>query len=404
MALSVKQVATIDQSYSRMNLWVGAVRASKTVASLYRWIIFVASEAPPDPLLIIGKTQDTAVRNIIKPLQDLIGSSCRWYSGKRECWIFDRCCFVLGANDETSEGKIRGMTCGGALGDELTLWPESFWTMLLSRCSPEGAKIFGTTNPDSPYHYLYTNYIKRVDDLDITVHNFCLDDNPFLSQAFKDNLRKEYRGLWFKRFIQGLWVLAEGTVYDFFDEKEHVLLRPPGSAEKYLVGIDHGTANPTCFLLFGVNRHLRPWIWIEREYYYDSVEVGRQKDDAEYVDDFETFLNGIKPAQVILDPSAASFKAALRKRARWNLVDAKNDVLEGIRLQSRMLNSGEYGVCQNCFHTINEYGAYLWDANAQKRGEDKPLKQHDHTKDAERYVLNTYAGDTMLDYTKLTQR
>lgn len=405
MALSKKQVYTIKESTARINMWTGAVRASKTVASIIRWLRYVASgEAPPEDLVIIGKTQDTAVRNIIRPIQGLIGDSCRWYPGKRECYIFNRCHFVVGANDETAEGKIRGMTCGGALGDEVTLWPESFWTMLLSRCSPEGAKIFATTNPDSPYHYLKKDYIDRADDLDLKVFSFALDDNPFLSEAFKTNLKKEYRGLWFKRFILGLWVLAEGAIYDFFDENEHVLVRPPAPAQRYVVGIDHGTSNPTCFLLFGVNRKAHPWIWSEREYYYDSASEGRQKDDAEYAEDFEVFLNGIKPDQVIIDPSATSFKAALRNKGRYNIVDAKNDVLEGIQLQSRMLNSREYAVCQNCTNTIYEYGSYLWDKNAQRRGEDKPIKQHDHSKDAERYVLNTYAGDTLLDYRKLITR
>lgn len=409
MALSSKQTYVIQNSQARINLLTGAVRASKTYTTLYRWIQYVGREAPAEDLLIVGKTQTTAIRNIVRPLQALIGNACKWYPGRNggECWIFDRMHYVVGANDEASEGKIRGMTCGGALCDEITLWPESFWTMLLSRCSPDGAKIFGATNPDTPYHYLKKDYIDERQnlDIDIDLFTFVLDDNPFLSRSFRENLKKEYRGLWYKRFILGLWVMAEGAVYDTFDENEHTIPLPPAVANEYVVGVDYGTSNPTCFGLFGINRSVRPWIWLEREYYYDSQKGQRQKDDAEYAADFEHWLNNIVPSRIFIDPSAASFKLALQKRKKgYVILDADNEVLDGIRCQSRMLNSGEYKICKRCEQTTTDYGAYLWDKNAQKRGEDKPMKQNDHTKDMERYVLNTVAGGKLLDYDKLTTK
>jgi PBSX family phage terminase large subunit len=404
MSISAKQVDSIQRSTSRINIWEGAVRSSKTWGTLYRWINFVGREAPKEDLLIIGRTQASAVRNVIKPLQTLIGDSCRWFPGKGECWIFDRCCYVVGASDERAEGKIRGMTAGGALGDELTLWPESFFTMLLSRLSPDDAKFFGSTNPDNPYHYLKKGYIDRKDDLDMTSFKFKLDDNPFISQKFKNNLKKEYRGLWYKRFIEGLWVMAEGAVYDFFNEDEHVLIAPPGKANAYVVGVDYGTGNPTVFGLFGINYDLRPHIWLEREYYYDSKASGRQKDDAEYADDMVQWLGTNSIESIIVDPSAASFKAALRKKGLFVIRDAQNDVLNGLRTQARLLAGGEYGICQRCEHTIVDYGAYLWDKNAMKRGEDKPLKQNDHTKDMERYVLHTLEGPDAINYHKLVTR
>lgn len=409
MALSAKQAYVIENTHARVNLLTGAVRASKTVCTLYRWIIYVSREAPPEDLLIVGKTQTAAIRNVVRPLQNLIGNACKWFPGRNggECWIFDRCCYVVGANDEAAEGKIRGMTCGGALCDEITLWPESFFTMLLSRCSPAGSKIFGATNPDTPYHYLKKKYIDEINEinLDMELFTFVLDDNPFIDKDFKENLKKEYRGLWYKRFILGLWVMAEGAVYDSFDENIHVIDNPPAPANEYVVGVDYGTSNPTCFGLFGINRSVRPWIWLEREYYYDSEKGQRQKDDEEYAADFEHWLNNIKPSRTFIDPSAASFKLALQKRKKgYVIVDAINDVLDGIRLQSRMLNNGEYKIVKKCGQTIIDYGAYLWDKNAQKRGEDKPMKQNDHTKDMERYVLMSVAGGSMLDYSKLTTR
>jgi PBSX family phage terminase large subunit len=403
MAVSEIQARSIRAANSRLNIWEGAVRSSKTIASLYRWIQFCGSpKTPKDDLLIVGRTERSTVRNVVRPLERMLGNNCNYLPGKAECWIFDRCCHVIGASDERSEGKIRGMTAGGAYGDEITLWPESFWVMLLSRLSPDDAAFFGSTNPDNPYHYLKKGFLNRRAELDMSVFKFKLDDNPFLSKRFKDNLKKEYLGLWYKRFILGLWVMAEGAIYDFFDEDEHTIIKPPGIAKQYYVGIDYGTGNPTCFLLFGVHPLLNPRIWCEREYYYDSQNAGRQKDDAEYADDFVKWLGNIKPTALIIDPSAASFKVALAKKGMFNIVDADNEVLTGIRTQSRLLGSGEYKICSCCNHTIEDYGAYLWDKNAAKKGEDKPLKQNDHSKDPERYILNTLEGpESSLVYYKM---
>lgn len=403
MAVSEIQARSIRAANSRINIWEGAVRSSKTIASLYRWVQFCGSpKTPKDDLLIVGRTERSTVRNVVRPLERMLGNNCNYIPGKAECWIFDRCCHVIGASDERSEGKIRGMTAGGAYGDEITLWPESFWVMLLSRLSPDDAAFFGSTNPDNPYHYLKKGFLNRRAELDMSVFKFKLDDNPFLSKRFKDNLKKEYLGLWYKRFILGLWVMAEGAIYDFFDEDEHTIIKPPGIAKQYYVGIDYGTGNPTCFLLFGVHPLLNPKIWCEREYYYDSQNAGRQKDDAEYADDFIKWLGNIKPTALIIDPSAASFKAALAKKGMFNIVDADNEVLTGIRTQSRLLGSGEYKICSCCTHTIEDYGAYLWDKNAAKKGEDKPLKQNDHSKDPERYILNTLEGpESSLVYYKM---
>ena len=403
MILSPKQKESIKGANKRLNIWEGAVRSSKTWGSLFRWIQFVGKEASPEAdLLLIARTERTAYRNIIKPLEMLVGNDCQYTQGRGELRLFDRTINVFGANDERAEGKIRGLTAAGAYGDEVSLWPKSFFNMMLSRLSVENAKFFGTTNPDSPYHYLKTEYIDRQFELDMAVFSFQLDDNPFLSDEFKNNLKKEYRGLWYKRFILGQWCMAEGAVYDFFDEDEHTLTFLPPADSRY-VAIDYGTGNPTCFLLFGVNMALRPFCWLEREYYYDSVAVGRSKTDGEYSKDLKKFLGNILPEAIIVDPSAASFKVQLERDGFMFIRDADNSVIDGIRTQARMLVSGEYGIHHSCRRTITDYAAYLWDMKAQRRGEDKPLKQNDHTKDPERYFLQTMFGTNAINYNLLTK-
>jgi PBSX family phage terminase large subunit len=403
MSLSVKQVDSIQRSTKHMNIWEGAVRSSKTWGTLFRWLKYVPT-APKEDLVMIGRTERSVVRNLIRPLQSLIGNECQWYPGRGEAYVFGRCHVVLGASDERAEGKVRGMTAGGALCDEITLWPESFWIMLLSRLSPDNAQLFGSTNPDNPYHYLKKDYLDQKKNLDLESFQFKLDDNPFISQKFKDNLKREYRGLWYKRFIEGLWVVAEGAIYDFFSEDEHVIVKPPAKAKSYVVGIDYGTGNPCVFGLFGINYDAMPFIWLEKEYYYDSQLAGRQKDDGEYADDLIKWLGNTNIDSIIIDPSAASFKATLRKKGLFVIRDADNDVLNGIRTQARLLCNGSYKICECCEHSIIDYSAYLWNKNSAKRGEDKPLKQHDHTKDMERYILHTLEGPDSINYARFNKR
>jgi len=385
---SQKQLDSFQKSNSRINIFEGPVRSGKSFISLVRWLEFVRS-GPPGPFVMCGKTDTTIKRNIINPLIDLIGSALHYSSGKGEVTIYGRLMYVIGANDDRSEAKLRGSEFAGALIDEATLIPENFFKMLLSRLSIEGAKLFATTNPDSPYHWLKQEFIDRQDELDCSVFSYHLDDNPSLSESYKSNLKKEYSGLWYRRFIDGAWVMAEGAVYDFFDEDRHVIQFPPGKAMEYYLGVDYGTTNPCVFLLFGYNPSHYPNIWLEKEYYYDSKRVQRQKSDYEYYKDFEKFVDGRYISGIYIDPSAVSFEQELRRNGVQNIRKAVNDVVPGIRFQGQLLLNGTYKICANCTETIKEYATYSWDSKWSERGEDKPIKKNDHGKDAERYFLFT---------------
>lgn len=402
---SAKARESIAGSTARQNLWHGSVRSGKTISSIIAWLLFIR-DAPPGDLLMVGKTERTLARNILGPIQAIVGPAAyRYNKGEGEASICGRRIYVAGANDERAEGKIRGMTLAGAYGDELTLWPESFYRMLLSRLSVRGARFFGTTNPDGPYHWLKVGTIDRAAELGIRAWHFDLDDNPALDPAYVDALKREYGEgtLWYKRFIDGLWVAAEGAVYDFFDETQHVLAAPPAEQpERLVLSIDYGTSNATSAGLYGIWSQPTPAglkaLRLDG-YYYDGRATGRQKTDAEYATDLEERFGDLKPRlQVILDPSAASFRSELTRRG-WRAWPAKNDVIDGIRTQAKMLRSGEYKLLDvpGNKQAIRDYGAYLWDAKAQARGEDKPLKQHDHTKDEERYALHTIFGGSTTD-------
>lgn len=387
---------SILDSTARINIWGGPVRSGKTVHSLIRWLEFVAT-APKGDLWMLGRTAGSLERNILAPLKDFTGNKFSYSFSQGKAWFAGREIYIIGASNKDAEGRIRGSTAAGAYGDEVTLWPQEVFKQLGLRMSVRGAEGFYTTNPDGPYHWLKTEYIDKrrtpanPDGLNLAYFEWPISANTTLDPEYITALEKEYTGLWYKRFIKGLWVAAEGVIYDFWDEALHTLEHFP-QADEYWLAFDYGTSNATAGGLFGKRAappgHLRAWM--EREYYYSGRETGKQKTDTQYADDIVEWLGDdrAKVKGLILDPSAASFKAEMKLRG-FNVVDANNDVLNGIRKQAAMLNNGEYKVGHNCPHTIQDYGAYLWDAKATARGEDKPIKQHDHTKDAERYFLLT---------------
>lgn len=391
--LSAKQLNSVTKSTARINIWEGSVRSGKTIASIIRWVEYIKT-GPQGDLLMVGKTERTLKRNILDVIEDIVGTkNFRYNRGLGEVYIFNRKVYIAGANDERSEGKIRGMTLAGAYGDELTLWPESFFKMLLSRLSIKGAKLFGTTNPDSPYHWLKTEYIDN-NNIDIKVFHFELEDNLALDPEYVKELKREYTGLWYKRFILGLWVLAEGTVYDMFDEGKHVISEMP-VCERYWISIDYGTNNPTVFLLQGQKSEI---YYTLQEYYYDSRKTGHQKTDEEYAEDLKIFIGDKYITNIVVDPSASSFIAQLKKDGFYNVRKANNDVLDGIRHVSTLLSNGKYFIHESCKNLIKEKASYVWDIKAQQRGEDKPLKQNDHASDAERYGILSRAKSPAISF------
>lgn len=380
---SPKALISIRDSVARLNIWEGAVRSSKTFDSIVRWIEFVQHEAPPGPLIMAGKTERTLKANILDVLEEAVGERAwRYREGTGEARLFGRKILIRGANDQRSEEKIRGVTCSGAYCDEVTIWPESFFKMLLSRLSVKGAKLFATTNPDGPYHWLKVDYLDRKDDLDLASWHFVLDDNPNLDPAYVEALKKEYTGIWYRRFILGEWCQAEGAIYDMFDEQRHVIDALIPLQDGYYVGIDYGTINPTAFLLVGWQDGRYTVI---KEYYWDSKREGHQKTDAQFCDDLIQFCDGYPIEAIIVDPSAASFRAELATRG-IRTVPAMNAVVDGIRAVATLLAHDRLQIARCCSNLIREIAGYVWDEAAR---EDRPKKVNDHSADALRYVCST---------------
>jgi len=387
-SLSEKQEFAYVASEHRLNLFHGSVRSGKTFSSILRFAKELR-HGPPGDFLISGVTRETIQRNLGSDFKRITGFDLPpVHSNYFRVW--GRPVHILGASDLQAERKIQGSTLAGAYVDEAALLPESYFQMLLSRLSVTGAKLIATMNPQSPYHWMKANYIDREHELDLKSFHFTLDDNPSLSDHYKESLSKEYTGLWYKRYIEGLWVLAEGVIYDCFDDERHVILAPPRPAQYHVIGVDVGTTNPTCFVAIGYHPEGSPPLWCEKEFYYDAKKEGKTKSYSELAEDFVNFAEGMNIRGIYVDPAAAAFIAELRRLGVTNIFPADNDVLNGIQTQYTFLRDGAYRICANCSEVRREYGAYMWDAKASDRGEDKPLKVHDHTKDAERYPLYTF--------------
>jgi PBSX family phage terminase large subunit len=391
----------ICNSGARINIAEGSVRSGKTVSSILRWIEYVAT-APPGDLLMTGKTLRSLSRNILRPIQQFLNDKNFSLSlGAGECHILGRLCYLVGANDERAEGKIRGMTVAGICGDELTLWPQSFFSMAMTRMSVPGACFFGTTNPDSPFHWLKTDYLDNEtlnDRGTIKSWHFELSDNPYLTSEYIQALKDENQGLWRKRFIDGLWVLADGAIYDMFDDDIHVYEgNPPFEVKEKIASIDYGTANPCTFGVYGLSRGSTQRIALMKEYWWDSKLKGRQKTDDEYARDYLEFIKDEGVVKTYVDPSATSFIAALRNEGVL-VFNANNSVLDGIKFVSEYLAKRLFFVCSSCVNTIKEFGSYIWDPKAAKRGEDSPLKENDHGMDRDRYALFTHLGPPLASY------
>ncbi|WP_113705380.1 PBSX family phage terminase large subunit [Nonomuraea lactucae] len=405
--LSPKQERSIAESDARLNIWWGAIRSGKTIASLLRWVIFVANAPRGGSLVIVGKTADTIARNVFDVLTDPaimgpIAKRITYTRGAPTAVILGRKVEIISSNDARAENRLRGMTAAGAYVDEATLIERPFWDMLLSRLSVKGAKLFASTNPDSPSHWLKKDFLDRAHELDLKSWHFRLDDNHSLDPAYVKALKSEYSGLWYKRFIVGLWVMAEGAIFDQFDEERHVVTELPLMEKWLATGVDYGTVNPFSAILVGVSTpdlkgHRR--IYLASELRYDSRVERRQLTDAEYSQRLTDWLDnipnphgpgtrGVRPDWLLVDPSAASFITQLYRDGH-RPVQGDNSVLDGIRTMSNLIAADHLRVHASCTGFLDEVASYAWDEKKAERGEDAPVKMDDHSLDAARYALHT---------------
>lgn len=379
--LSPKQLDFLNQKMARINLLEGSVRSGKTWISLVLWALFVASMPKDAEFLMVGKTLTTLRRNCLGLLQEL-EPTFTFNTNAKRATLYGRTIWLEGADNERAENKIRGMTLAGVYVDELTLIPESFYYMSLSRLSYKGAKFIATTNPDSPNNYVYTDIVCN-DEIDKRVTKFLIRDNPFLDPDYVDSLEREYKGVFYQRYFLGEWVIAEGLVYSMFGP-ENIVPTVDRPYRSYFVSMDYGIMNPTAMLLWGQGEDGK-W-YIVKEYYHSGRDTNQQKTDEQYYAELEALCGDLRVNELVIDPSASSFIALVHQKGRFSVRKADNSVLEGIQNTATCIARGDLLVNDCCVNTIKEFGLYSWDDKAEK---DTVIKENDHAMDAIRYGVQT---------------
>lgn len=375
----------------------GAVRSGKTSIMSLSFVLWMMAGFNRCSFAFCGKSVGAVERNIIQPLLSVrylqqqfqltynrSGHVLTVRRGDKENRIY-----LFGGKDESSYMLIQGITLAGVLLDEVALMPRSFVEQALARCSVTGAKYWFNCNPENPLHWFRQEWILKAEKRRALHLHFLMDDNPSLDDKTRERYRNLYAGVFYERYILGRWVMAEGLIYDMLDLTANTYKAedaPVGfrSRSTRTIAVDYGTTNPTCYEdIFDDGETVR----VHREYRWDSRKEYRQKTDEEYADDFMRFM-GDEPCAAIVDPAAASFIATLRQRGVY-VIEANNDVLNGIRKTGTLLSHRELLICKDCVGLLDELGTYRWDDKAALMGIEKPVKQQDHGPDAVRYYINS---------------
>ncbi len=293
--------------------------------------------------------------------------------------------YLYGGRDEGSFASIQGVTLAGVLLDEAAIMPRSFVEQACARCSVRGGRIWFSCNPAGPEHWFYKEWIRKAAEKNALYLRFAMGDNPALSEEVRQRYERTFQGTFYRRYVLGEWVAAEGLVYDFFDA-EAMAEVPEGEFARWRISCDYGTRNPASFGLWGE----LDGIWYRvKEFYYDARAEGRQKTDGEYVRDLENLAGERCIETIIADPSAASFIEALRREG-WTVRKADNQVLEGIRRTAEALKSGRIVICKECTAAAREFGLYCWENGGVQ---DRVRKEFDHAMDDIRYFVMALDSD-----------
>ena len=369
----------------------GAIRSGKTLCMSLSYVLWAMESFNQQNFGMAGKTIGSFRRNVLFWLKLMLKSRGYQVVDHRSDNLIavskgdtQNFFYIFGGKDERSQDLIQGLTLAGMCFDEVALMPESFVNQATGRCSVTGSKFWFNCNPDNPRHWFKVNWIDKCAEKNIIYLHFTMDDNLSLSEKIKERYRSMYVGVFFKRYILGLWCVAEGLVYSMFDEEKHVTDEHMSGALEYIVSIDYGTVNPFSAGLWafdGKNSQR------EAELYYNSREVGKRVDDEAYYKMLKELIGDRKVSCIIIDPSAASFIEVIKKYGEYTVRKADNDVLDGIRVVTTMLNKGLLKIYKDCTSCINEFGLYCWD---EEKNNDTVIKENDHAMDDTRYYVYTF--------------
>jgi PBSX family phage terminase large subunit len=375
----------------------GSIRAGKTVAMIDSFLMWSLSKHEDQQFIIAGKSMGALKRNVLKSMFQILNAKdipYKYHRSEHYIEIGSNTYYCFGANNESSQDVLQGLTAAGAYADEVALMPRSFVDQMIGRCSVDDSKVFMNCNPAGPYHWFKLEFLEKAKEKKALVLHFTMDDNLSLAERVKERFKRMFSGVFFKRYILGLWVMAEGVIYDMFNHDDMVVDQLPKMV-RHWIGVDYGSSNPTTFILCGLGEDGK--FYIIDEYYHASGknsdtegDYTKQKSPSMYGDEFVKWLqkHNVNYDSIFIDPSAKGFLIELWAKGVKRIAQAINDVNPGIELVQSIISNDLFRVHRRCTNVLREFSSYVWDEKAQERGEDKPIKQNDHTLDAIRYVAN----------------
>lgn len=375
----------------------GSIRSGKTLCMTVGFALWSMSQFNGQVFGICGKTIESLRRNVIMNMRDWLPHDIRIIEKRSENKLIisdgagrENTYFLFGGRDESSYALIQGITLAGLLMDEVVLMPKSFVEQAMARCSVSGSKIWFNCNPSGPEHWFYKEIVLRAKEMNALHIHFTMDDNNALDPAIKARYERGYSGVFYDRYIRGLWVVAEGLVYPMFGQ-ENITDKIPERGD-YYISCDYGTLNPFSAGLWIVTSKEAVRI---REYYYSGRDEKASKTDEEYYTELEKLAGDLSVECVIVDPSAASFIETIRRHGRFSVRKARNEVVDGIVTTARYIKSRQIKIHKDCNDAIREFGLYRWDDKCQ---DDRPIKENDHAMDDIRYMAQTVLRNILAEY------
>ena len=407
----------INNKINRINILEGSVRSGKTYVSLVAWLILLCKHEQDKNFLMVGKTITSLKRNCLTLLEELCPSDSFSYSiTKKEAKIFDRRIFLEGVNDSRSEHKIRGMTLQGAYCDEITLFSEDFFSMLLSRLSLPHSFLLGTTNPDSPTHWLMKKYISRKDELNMKMWKFYLDDNDTIPENIRNDMKKEYTGVFYDRFILGNWVQAEGLIYSrFADYKDDYIINNIRIKDINIIniGIDYGASqSKTAFVAVGFCNDFKLMVALDEQ----TIEgVNKPEDLYKYVAEFykqvESKYGWISCCYAdwggLGQVLTKGLKVYMHEHCNNAIVKdcKKYKIFERINILNRLIGANRFKVMSCCNEVIESLSSSIWDPKKENERLDNGTINID-VLDAMEYAYAPHISTlrSLLDVEKIKPR
>lgn len=408
------QDSIIDAQSNYLTVWEGAVRSMKTVTSLTAWLIYVM-QSDDNLFIMTGATQGSLHRNCIAGdfgLLELSGGAAQERTDKtngKYIQIGRKQIYLFGGDNVSSHKPIHGITAGGWYADEVDKQHKNTIEECFGRSIVSSNRVnMWTMNPEPPNHWIYTEYIdKYLEDnlLGYSWHHFTLDDNPALSEERKAELKTQYSGIFYKRYILGLRVRAEGIIYGCLTD-ENVISTPEAKAEtrnkiQYIeIGGDiGGNESATVYNAVGYwhDSKLGFCAAIIKEF-YDNKNLSTESVIANLFNFIEALKTEYKvPVTTAYIDSAEALliKSMKHRKEKAKLSinikgSRKEPIIDRIRLVDALFSMGKLSIFDNCPEVLNAFQSAVWKPDSTKEERLDNGSSNIDSLDATEYTLERH--------------